>query len=112
MAAVAPAAAFNFVDENMSGCLDAEEWRRFLNRFNSSVAVVNMRSMFLHLDKVIALYYKCPRTKRRSFRNQTTKEGRWRDLGWSDYAQGFDGFKKAEEMWYIIHLLLLYAGRH
>lgn len=45
-------AAFNFVDEDMSGCLDSEEWRRFLDRFKSSVAVVNMRSMFLHLDKV------------------------------------------------------------
>ena len=36
----------------MSGCLDSEEWRRFLDRFKSSVAVINMRSMFLHLDKV------------------------------------------------------------
>lgn len=36
----------------MSGCLDSEEWRRFLDRFKTSVAVVNMRSMFLHLDKV------------------------------------------------------------
>lgn len=45
-------AAFNFVDEDMSGCLDSEEWRRFLDRFKSTVAVVNMRSMFLHLDKV------------------------------------------------------------
>eukprot|EP00752_Nemacystus_decipiens_P017245 g15449.t1 len=44
-------AAFNFVDEDMSGCLDSEEWRRFLDRFKSTVAVVNMRSMFLHLDK-------------------------------------------------------------
>lgn len=46
------AAAFNFVDEDMSGCLDSEEWRRFLDRFKSNVAVINMRSMFLHLDKV------------------------------------------------------------
>lgn len=45
-------AAFNFVDEDMSGCLDSEEWRRFLDRFKSTVAVINMRSMFLHLDKV------------------------------------------------------------
>ncbi|CAM9548924.1 unnamed protein product, partial [Scytosiphon promiscuus] len=44
-------AAFNFVDEDMSGCLDSEEWRRFLDRFKSTVAVINMRSMFLHLDK-------------------------------------------------------------
>ncbi|CAM9670037.1 unnamed protein product [Ectocarpus fasciculatus] len=44
-------AAFNFVDEDMSGCLDSEEWRRFLDRFKSNVAVINMRSMFLHLDK-------------------------------------------------------------
>lgn len=35
----------------MSGCLDSEEWRRFLDRFQTKVAVVNMRSMFLHLDK-------------------------------------------------------------
>lgn len=47
-------AAFNFVDEDMSGCLDSEEWRRFLDRFKSNVAAVNMRSMFLHLDKVNA----------------------------------------------------------
>ena len=47
-------AAFNFVDEDMSGCLDSEEWRRFLDRFQSTVTVINMRSMFLHLDKVIA----------------------------------------------------------
>lgn len=49
-------AAFNFVDEDMSGCLDSEEWRRFLDRFKSTVAVVNMRSMFLHLDKVWRWY--------------------------------------------------------
>lgn len=52
MSHFATAAAFNFVDEDMSGCLDSEEWRRFLDRFKSSVAVINMRSMFLHLDKV------------------------------------------------------------
>lgn len=59
-------AAFNFVDEDMSGCLDSEEWRRFLDRFKTSVALVNMRSMFLHLDKVCTLHLVLRLTGRRT----------------------------------------------
>ena len=52
------AAAFNSVDENMSGALDFEEWKKFIERFKSNVGLLNIRSMFLHLDKVTALRVK------------------------------------------------------